>query len=569
MDSGHKIAFIDTIAAVIKLPVSDVVVLNSTGVSRRLSTVFYSIERVRITASESAYSIRDENSTLFLQFLSSMITSAVYSGQATEIFRSKLSSMHIVDVSEPAIVAYVAGDFVSSPTKSPSILIQSDSSSAGNAKSSVNMALVAGVVAGLVGLLCAATPVVMYFRRESKKKEEKGDSKGNSIVEDIVCDINTDGMPLGDISLAKSGIKESRDSPNSRLSIRLSKVSKSRSEESEYYNKRLTMDHNDFPPQVLPKAAVSMIKEDSQTVDKPAPFSAYYDLCAEKGSNNSSTDASSNGNNANNNVDDRMSSFYGKDKVEQHFVNPLKFSRIGSSVSRSSFIVPDFTESSGQVPASTSTLFGISDFYPQTQKEDEQDIRNIGGQEDTLKFSKFLVQHNDVEDLSRTDIPVESFATSRKETLPIIFNTEEIISSESQRVPGKYEIVESVGDLFKTYKNNSNISIYDIYPMNSPPRSPKPELTHAATEPPAGMRSSVHRGPSLARPSALHQSNDSEDSAANVNVDAHLPHSQRFKAIKMKFETMIQKNTKTLLLTPKESKSRLKSASSDREVYSI
>jgi hypothetical protein len=92
-----------------------------------------------------------------------------------------------------------------------------------------------------------------------------------------------------------------------------------------------------------------------------------------------------------------------------------------------------------------------------------------------------------------------------------------------------------VGDLFKAYKNNANISIFDIYTNKSTPKRPASvEVSRPASEP-------VH----LRRALASSASSDSNESNANGAAEGYMPHSQRFKAIKMKFETMIQKNTKT------------------------
>lgn len=169
-----------TLAELLNLPGSAIVLLNATtSLSRKLLSVFYSVESVQITATESAADF-PLNATAYLGHLYLILFSAVYSGKATEVFRLHLKDMNARDTAQPAIVAMILGDKVTSPTASPTTnQAGSDGGSAKANKATVNTALIAGILAGTLGLLCAGIPLFIYFRQESKKKQKQAREKDN------------------------------------------------------------------------------------------------------------------------------------------------------------------------------------------------------------------------------------------------------------------------------------------------------------------------------------------------------------------------------------------------------
>lgn len=182
MDSKHRSAFVETIAELLNIPGAVVVLLNATtGLSRKLLSVVYSVESVRITATESLvdFPIHAMNATAFLGHLYLVLFSAVYSGKATEVFRLHLKELNARDSAQPAIVAMVLGDKVTSPTASPTNQVMSDGVKAKANNATGNTALIAGILAGTLGLLCAGIPLFMYFRQESKKKQKQANEKDN------------------------------------------------------------------------------------------------------------------------------------------------------------------------------------------------------------------------------------------------------------------------------------------------------------------------------------------------------------------------------------------------------
>eukprot|EP01036_Dinobryon_divergens_P034312 gene34312-44320_t len=542
LDSGHKIAFVNTISSILNhKPTSEIILLNSTTTfSRKLFTTHVLIEHVRITATKSEFNFHGLNSTLFVKFLNSIIFSAVYTGAATQEFRSQLQHMKIIDATAPVIVAVVVGNSVMAPTMAPTPGVKFDSMNKSTAgKNSVDAAVVAGVLAGLIGLLCVGTPLFIYLRRESKKKKHEDQLKDqSSIAKDVHSSAdsnsnNSSSLPhtgsSDTISLAETIKKQLPVSQDPM------KVSKSQScGGGSIRHSRFSKDHAD---QLIPVAVAS---DESGGTGKPTNFSSFYDLCGESTHQSEKIQLPSK---FDDNFDDMFAYADMGEKSATHFDNPLKFSKLGSSSLRSSSMGTKKEKESVRA-----AQFGISDFYPRTG-----DRQTSQENEDDLKFSKFLVQYNT---LSLEEMLVNNNSISLADVALV-----EPPDGDPNKMSGKYEIVESVGDLFKAYKNTSNISIFDIpsiFPNNikaTPKRTTSVDLPHPASDP-------VH----LRRALSVSASSDSNDSKANVVVEGVMPHSQRFKAIKMKFETMIQKNTKTLLLTPKESKNRMVG---DREVFSV
>ena len=529
----------NTIFSILNQTATKIELLNSTVFARKLVSTHVLIETARITASAKGLNAYGLNSTLFTNFLNSKLFSAVYSGEATLIFRSQLKSMQIIDATEPVIVAVVAGDSVFSPTVSPTLDVQFDSIPRSKAaKNSLDTSLVAGVLAGLIGLLCVATPIVVYFRRESKKKHQE--LKDQPIIRENLSSSfdsnanNSLSLPHIDSSETSETKKENKVSNDPLRASRSPSIGGESIRSSRFRKDKA--DHF-ISHSLIPATATS---DDLEGPGKPPNFSSYYDLCGEVSRQDAvHSETIHLPNKFDDDFDDDMFAYADmREKSVTHFDNPLKYSLLSTSNARSSMVTKKEREA-------LSSPFGISDVYPHSyDRESSQEI------EDDRKFSKFLVQYNA---LSLEEMLVNNSASLADTTLA------ETGGDPTKFGTGKFEIVESVGDLFKAYKNNSNISIFDIYPhKNTPQRPATVEVSHPSSDP-------VH----LRRALAASASSDSHESGANVAPEGFIPHSQRFKAIKMKFETMIQKNTKTLLLTPKESKNRMLILSSDRDVFSV
>jgi hypothetical protein len=209
--------------------------------------------------------------------------------------------------------------------------------------------------------------------------------------------------------------------------------------------------------------------------------------------------------------------------------------------------------------------FDITDIYPKESNfvndfigmpiflNSENHSVPINSRQNSIFESKSIFDHNEYADENETK--VKSLLSNRKTNSYI--NTFDTFASmvtnnsldanehnyfiddgELDFIPGsiqKYEIQENVNGIYNFPRRNNSLrlqnknrnidcssNLYDQYPdddifSNTPPHSVEP----------------------LER---LDQQTS--------------PHSMRFRAIKMKFETMIQKNTKTLLLSPSQAKVR-------------
>lgn len=569
--------------------------LNASESSRRLDTTYFCFQHVVITASQSDYSMPFDPALDFMEFLNSMLSTAVYSGNATLVFREELKAMAVENDTLPTIVAVVTGDFIPLPSASPSVMVHLDSSnSPPSSAQTVNAALLAGVVVGLVGLLCITIPVYILIRKEAKKNASKQDKTKTE----------------GDVKLDSSHSRESVDNTQTtldcqKLSIDLRKAAEE-SEAMKHVSKSVS-DGNITVASVVSKHAresaeipftdLSSAMKDGVEANgvKNTPFSTYYDMFSDKSAARNSVSHTEKRNPSPHNSvkeqepiiptnfrTDPMDVYDSRLMKDSHFDNPMKYSNRAGAASASAALRKDAN--------SKSAVFGISDFYPKPAKYEDSAANAVGAeQQDSLRFSKFLVEHasNDDDEEGERDgkecggtllveEQVETFSTKNR------VSDNEVKEGSIDLVEGngngggasdahkkghrKYEIVDSVSDLMKTYKRNPNINIYDIYSDDdkySPPRPPHTEIIHPNSEPP--LRGERRRSTLRSHGSLKSLSSDSYDSTGNAPADPSLPHSQRFKAIKIKFETMIQKNTKTLLMSPRESKSKLMSSSCERE----
>jgi len=596
LDGNHKSAFVYTVAAIMNLKESNIVLVNeSQSVGRKLSVTFVNIQHVCITASESDYSIIDQSSIEFLQFLTSLLHSAVYNGEATDVFRQRLVKMAIFDETLPVIVAVVAGDHAAFPTVSPTVLMISDNNGASNAsKTTVNSALLVGVVVGLFGLICVSVPVFIFVHREAKKKK-----KENTLEQ----------SPSKDINKSTSPIDRKRSITEEKLGFSLEELvvsedvmdfGKRSISNSDNTNKRLSITSRlsreiecKVPPASENPAVVAKVDSFASPL-KQINFSNYYEMLSRSTDKNLSPHNSVSDINSINEIENQDDTLLvykeSKKKTDAHFDNPMKFSnRLGSSNSQSFLVGESISQQSSPILNSfKSAVFGISDFYPEPDKyEDIADSHgngSAGNDQDSLRFSRFLVHHSSsignesqqIENMRSSQIGDSNFdhnaigIASLKSDDTVFKDSIEGDGTPSKKQHQKYDIVESVGDLFKSYKRNQNISIYDIYSDDDKYSPVRPMRDNQ--QPCSDPTFKVFRKATLRANSAsmISASSDSHDSTGNGNGgDPSVPHSQRFRAIKIKFETMIQKNTKTLLLTPKESKNRLMSASLDRDVGTI
>jgi len=572
-----------------KLKESSILLVNvNQSVGRKLSLTYVNIQHVRITASESDYSILGQSSIDFLKFLTSLLHSAVYNGEATNVFRHRLEEMAIYDVTLPVIVAVIAGDYVASPTASPTNLMLSDNNGASSgSKTTVNSALLVGVVVGLFGLICISVPVFLVVRRETRKKGEKSEQALTIDEIKISPSINR----LRSVTEEKLGISQEAAVESADL-VNFVKRSTSTSDNT---NNRLST-HSRLSREIeykipsLSESPAVVAKVDSFGNSlKQVNFTNYYDMFDKSTDKNLSPQSSVpeiNSISESEKFDDPLLVYQESTKKTQaHFDNPMKHSnRLGAANSQSFLIGESIPlQTSPFLKTSKSAVFGISDFYPEPDKYEDIADAN-GNDQDMLRFSKFLVHHSssvgtETQQIDNSRSCLVGETNFDQNTIGIAsMRSEDTVykdSTEGEAIPSKkhqkYEIVESVGDLFKSYKRNQNISIYDIY-SDDDKYSPVRPARDNNQQPSSDPTFKVFRKASLRANSGslMSASSDSHESTGNgTGGDPSMPHSQRFRAIKIKFETMIQKNTKTLLLTPKETKSRLMSASMERDVGSI
>ena len=96
---------------------------------------------------------------------------AVYSGSATALFRRELAAQSVREATLPAIVAVMPSSSSPVPSQSPSLepLVGSIDKSRANSGSSA--LLTAGIVSGVLALVCLAVPLLYLMRRNFLKKK--------------------------------------------------------------------------------------------------------------------------------------------------------------------------------------------------------------------------------------------------------------------------------------------------------------------------------------------------------------------------------------------------------------
>ena len=182
LDSGHRRALVHTIAAVINESASAVELRGAgTGTGTGASPAkmqSYSLQQaanITVVLSDHRHSHRlllggpaGLASSLYLA-----LELAVYSGSATALFRRELAAQSVREATLPAIVAVMPSSSSSSPvpSQSPSLepLVRSIDKSRANSGSSA--LLTAGIVSGVLALVCLAVPLLYLMRRNFLKKK--------------------------------------------------------------------------------------------------------------------------------------------------------------------------------------------------------------------------------------------------------------------------------------------------------------------------------------------------------------------------------------------------------------
>jgi len=111
------------------------------------------------------------SSSELLQYLVSSLSKGVFNGKGTDEFRQKLKVIGVVEITLPSIVAVVSGSTISVPTASPSTTTRQGNVENKSSKSTVNQALLSGLLGGLFAFVCVCVPVLYLTRRRLQKKK--------------------------------------------------------------------------------------------------------------------------------------------------------------------------------------------------------------------------------------------------------------------------------------------------------------------------------------------------------------------------------------------------------------
>ena len=197
LDSAHRLALAEAVSAALNASSVSAVELQGAALARRQRSPpeSYSLQQAaNVTAVLSRYRHLHAfggagggggpaalASSLFLA-----LELAVYSGSATARFRAALASRSVQEATQPAIVAVMPADagagaasFLSpslSPSQEPLVGSIVDPSRSNGGSSSL---LTAGIVSGVLALLCLAGPLLYLLRRNvlKKRQEEKESGK--------------------------------------------------------------------------------------------------------------------------------------------------------------------------------------------------------------------------------------------------------------------------------------------------------------------------------------------------------------------------------------------------------
>jgi hypothetical protein len=180
LDSGHRRALVHTIAAVINESASAVELRGAgtgTGASPAKMQSYSLQQAANITVVLSDHS---HSHSLLLGGPAGLASSlylalelAVYSGSATALFRRELAAQSVREATLPAIVAVMPSSSSSSPvpSQSPSLEPLVGSVDRSRANSGSSALLTAGIVSGVLALVCLAVPLAYLMRRNFLKKK--------------------------------------------------------------------------------------------------------------------------------------------------------------------------------------------------------------------------------------------------------------------------------------------------------------------------------------------------------------------------------------------------------------
>ena len=146
--------------------------MSNYQVNRRLFSTEFIFPVTLTTVHVSEYPEYRNNATLFYNFLSLNLEQAVYSGKASRLYEVNLRSMGVIRSIYPAIIAVYSGASISmlkSPTHSPSI--NSFNGIDANSLFTATRITVFGVVFGFIGLVCISGFVYFASRRIYDRKK--------------------------------------------------------------------------------------------------------------------------------------------------------------------------------------------------------------------------------------------------------------------------------------------------------------------------------------------------------------------------------------------------------------
>ena len=171
-------AFLSTIATVMTIEVGYVSLIGITKANRKLTEIPSVILVPRTTTRVPSYVFPELNGNFSAieAFLSSKLDHSVFSGLATKIFRQNLHALGVKEALEPSIIAVFSGSEVVEPTFAPTSFIQTSATGSSDS-SSVSTALLIGAIVGSAFFICVFFPIAYFLSRKSWDKKQEGEDE--------------------------------------------------------------------------------------------------------------------------------------------------------------------------------------------------------------------------------------------------------------------------------------------------------------------------------------------------------------------------------------------------------
>eukprot|EP01036_Dinobryon_divergens_P025499 gene25499-34051_t len=213
--SAHQHSLLFAVASSLNLDISNVLYIMSptkTDVNHReLSGSAVAAATTLITAPV----LTSTDSGIYADYLYRQLQTAVDSAVATKFFRSELYvQLGNSTDSNAAIIAVMRGNFIAFPSLQPTAFDSTEASKSSGSPSTINQALLLGLVFGICALGCTAVPVYLLIKMNLAKKD-KGKVEAAPITETdapeaVSNDLKHDDRDSHSLFVSKTELLETR-----------------------------------------------------------------------------------------------------------------------------------------------------------------------------------------------------------------------------------------------------------------------------------------------------------------------------------------------------------------------